>query len=77
MWIPSHVGIILNVIADTIAAQEQEAVPEGMVAGLISKQVKSRPMIYNRRVMGHTELADIPIYNRRGGARPTMIMRLK
>eukprot|EP00965_Chrysotila_dentata_P246230 6207036-Pleurochrysis_carterae.AAC.1 len=36
--------------------------PEGMITGLISKQVKSRPMIYNRRVMGHTEQADIPIY---------------
>eukprot|EP00965_Chrysotila_dentata_P171713 5666468-Pleurochrysis_carterae.AAC.2 len=62
MWIPSHVGIIPNVIADNIAAQEQEAAPEGMVTGLISKQVKSRPIIYNRRMMGHTELADIPIY---------------
>eukprot|EP00965_Chrysotila_dentata_P138725 4588772-Pleurochrysis_carterae.AAC.1 len=38
MWIPSHIGIIPNVIADRIAAQEQEAVPEGMVTGLISKQ---------------------------------------
>eukprot|EP00965_Chrysotila_dentata_P179353 5922858-Pleurochrysis_carterae.AAC.1 len=49
MWIPSHVGITPNVIADNIAAQEQEATPEGMVTGLISKQVKSRPIIYSRR----------------------------
>eukprot|EP00965_Chrysotila_dentata_P067065 2219887-Pleurochrysis_carterae.AAC.1 len=62
MWIPSHVGIIPNVIADDIVAQEQEAAPEGMVTGLISKQVKSRPIIYKRRVMGQIELADIPIY---------------
>eukprot|EP00965_Chrysotila_dentata_P109220 3609528-Pleurochrysis_carterae.AAC.1 len=61
MWIPSHVGIIPNVIADTIAAQEEEAVP-GMDTGLISKQVKSRPIIYSRRVMEHKELADVPIY---------------
>eukprot|EP00965_Chrysotila_dentata_P181787 6001098-Pleurochrysis_carterae.AAC.2 len=45
MWIPSNVGIIPNVIADNIAAQEQETTPEGMVTGLISKQVKSRPII--------------------------------
>eukprot|EP00965_Chrysotila_dentata_P043955 1461285-Pleurochrysis_carterae.AAC.1 len=62
MRIPSHVGIIPNIIADNIAAQEQEASPEGMITGLISKHVKSRPIIYNRKVMGHTELADIPIY---------------
>eukprot|EP00965_Chrysotila_dentata_P156175 5159440-Pleurochrysis_carterae.AAC.2 len=31
MWIPSHVGIVPNVIADNLAAQEQEATPEGMV----------------------------------------------
>eukprot|EP00965_Chrysotila_dentata_P008008 261033-Pleurochrysis_carterae.AAC.1 len=61
MWIPSHVGIIPNVIADNIAALDQEAVP-GMDRGLISKQVTSRPIIYSRRVMGHTELADVPIY---------------
>eukprot|EP00965_Chrysotila_dentata_P091925 3034475-Pleurochrysis_carterae.AAC.1 len=61
MWIPSHVGIIPNVIVDNIAAREEEAVP-GMVTGLISKQVKSRPIIYSRKVMGHIELADIPIY---------------
>eukprot|EP00965_Chrysotila_dentata_P083329 2748998-Pleurochrysis_carterae.AAC.1 len=62
MWIPSHVGIFPNVIADNIAAQEQEAAPEGMVTGLISKQVKSRPIIYSRKVMGRMESADIPIY---------------
>eukprot|EP00965_Chrysotila_dentata_P261600 6214311-Pleurochrysis_carterae.AAC.3 len=62
MWIPSHVGIVPNVIANTLAAQEQEAAPEGMITGLIGKQVKSRPIIYSRKVMGHTELADIPIY---------------
>eukprot|EP00965_Chrysotila_dentata_P029423 977843-Pleurochrysis_carterae.AAC.1 len=38
MWIPSHVGIIPNVMADSIAALKQEAAPEGMVTGLISKQ---------------------------------------
>eukprot|EP00965_Chrysotila_dentata_P054602 1812645-Pleurochrysis_carterae.AAC.6 len=38
MWIPSHVGIIPNVIADNVTAQEQEATLEGMVTGLISKQ---------------------------------------
>eukprot|EP00965_Chrysotila_dentata_P142002 4694042-Pleurochrysis_carterae.AAC.1 len=62
MWAPSHVGIIPNVIADNLAAQEQEAAPEGMFTGLISKQVKSRPIIYNRRVMGYKDMADIPIY---------------
>eukprot|EP00965_Chrysotila_dentata_P257079 6212762-Pleurochrysis_carterae.AAC.1 len=62
MWIPSQVGIIPNIIADYVAAQEQEAAPEGMITGLISKQVKSRPMIYGRKVMGHIELADTPIY---------------
>eukprot|EP00965_Chrysotila_dentata_P000190 6072-Pleurochrysis_carterae.AAC.1 len=46
MWIPSHVGITPNVIADNVAAQEQEATPEGMVIGLISMQVKSRPIIF-------------------------------
>eukprot|EP00965_Chrysotila_dentata_P125623 4153248-Pleurochrysis_carterae.AAC.1 len=49
MRIPSHVGIIPNVIADNIAAQEQEETPEGMVTGLISKQVTSRPVIYSRK----------------------------
>eukprot|EP00965_Chrysotila_dentata_P218203 6190454-Pleurochrysis_carterae.AAC.2 len=62
MWIPSHVGIIPNVLADNIAIQKQEETPEGMVTGLISKQVKSRPIIYNRKVMGRAELADNPIY---------------
>eukprot|EP00965_Chrysotila_dentata_P015632 517226-Pleurochrysis_carterae.AAC.1 len=38
MWIPSHVGIIPNVIADKVAAREQEITLEGMVTGLISKQ---------------------------------------
>eukprot|EP00965_Chrysotila_dentata_P220796 6192001-Pleurochrysis_carterae.AAC.1 len=52
MWIPSHVRIIPKIIADNIAAQEQEATPKGMVTGLISKQVKSRPIIYSRKVMG-------------------------
>eukprot|EP00965_Chrysotila_dentata_P164556 5432149-Pleurochrysis_carterae.AAC.1 len=49
-------------IADNVAAQEQEATPEGMVTGLISKQVRSRPIIYSRKVRGHKELADNPIY---------------
>eukprot|EP00965_Chrysotila_dentata_P176281 5820634-Pleurochrysis_carterae.AAC.1 len=62
MWIPSHVGITPNVLADNIATQEQEEAPDGMVTGLISKQVKSRPIIYNRRVRGQLELADNPIY---------------
>eukprot|EP00965_Chrysotila_dentata_P202399 6181100-Pleurochrysis_carterae.AAC.2 len=62
MWIPSHVGIIPNVIADNVAAQEQEATPEGMVTRLISKQVKSRPITYSRKAMGQMELGDNPIY---------------
>eukprot|EP00965_Chrysotila_dentata_P171484 5659401-Pleurochrysis_carterae.AAC.1 len=62
MWIPSHVGIIPNVFADNLAAQEQENAPEGMITGLVSKQVKSRPLIYNRKVKGIAELADTPIY---------------
>eukprot|EP00965_Chrysotila_dentata_P015254 504469-Pleurochrysis_carterae.AAC.1 len=62
MWIPSHVGIIPNIIADNVVAQEQEATPEGMVSGLISKQVKSRPIVYSRKALGRTELADDPIY---------------
>eukprot|EP00965_Chrysotila_dentata_P090806 2996672-Pleurochrysis_carterae.AAC.10 len=61
MWIPSLVGIIPNVLADNIAAHEQEETPEGTVTGLISKQVRSRPIIYNRKVMGHAKLADNPI----------------
>eukprot|EP00965_Chrysotila_dentata_P044517 1480210-Pleurochrysis_carterae.AAC.2 len=63
MWIPSYVGITPNVLADNIAAQAQEEAPEGMIAGLISKQVRSRPMIYNRKVQGQVELADNPIYH--------------
>eukprot|EP00965_Chrysotila_dentata_P124710 4123030-Pleurochrysis_carterae.AAC.1 len=62
MWIPSHVGIIPNVLADNIAIRAQEEPQEGMITGLISKQVKSRPIIHNRKVMGHAELADNPIY---------------
>eukprot|EP00965_Chrysotila_dentata_P078229 2578809-Pleurochrysis_carterae.AAC.8 len=38
MWIPSHVGIIPNILADNIASQDQEEAPEGMVIGIISKQ---------------------------------------
>eukprot|EP00965_Chrysotila_dentata_P167070 5517080-Pleurochrysis_carterae.AAC.1 len=38
MWIPSHVGIVPNIIADNVAAQEQEATPVGIITGLISKQ---------------------------------------
>eukprot|EP00965_Chrysotila_dentata_P003741 122424-Pleurochrysis_carterae.AAC.1 len=33
LWTPSHVGIIPNVIADNIAAREQEVAPEGMITG--------------------------------------------
>eukprot|EP00965_Chrysotila_dentata_P210710 6186047-Pleurochrysis_carterae.AAC.1 len=62
MWIPSHVGIVPNVIADNIATQEQDATPEGIVIGLISKQIKSRPIIYSRKVVGNIELADKPVY---------------
>eukprot|EP00965_Chrysotila_dentata_P114137 3773628-Pleurochrysis_carterae.AAC.1 len=62
MWIPSHVGIIPNVLADNGASQAQEEAPEGIVTGLISKQVKSRPIIYSRRVLGHEESEDNPIY---------------
>eukprot|EP00965_Chrysotila_dentata_P138514 4582025-Pleurochrysis_carterae.AAC.2 len=32
-----------------------------MIAELISKQVKSEPVIYNRKLTGHMELADGPI----------------
>eukprot|EP00965_Chrysotila_dentata_P026316 872136-Pleurochrysis_carterae.AAC.6 len=38
MWVPSHVGIVPNMIADNIAARRQAEVPEGMITGLISKQ---------------------------------------
>eukprot|EP00965_Chrysotila_dentata_P063420 2102064-Pleurochrysis_carterae.AAC.1 len=30
--------------------------------GLISKQVTSRPIIHNRKIQGHVELTDGPIY---------------
>eukprot|EP00965_Chrysotila_dentata_P154213 5096704-Pleurochrysis_carterae.AAC.1 len=49
-------------IADNLAAQEQEATPEGMVTGSISNQVRSRRIIYSRKVRGHKELADNPIF---------------
>eukprot|EP00965_Chrysotila_dentata_P037333 1242105-Pleurochrysis_carterae.AAC.1 len=62
MWIPSHVGIVPNIIADNIASRGQEEPPDGMKTGLISKQVKSRPIIYARQVQGRVELADGPIY---------------
>eukprot|EP00965_Chrysotila_dentata_P083025 2739098-Pleurochrysis_carterae.AAC.1 len=62
MWIPSHVGIVPNIIADGIASREQEEPPEGMITGMLSKQVRSRPIIYARKVQGRVELADGPIY---------------
>eukprot|EP00965_Chrysotila_dentata_P187915 6172421-Pleurochrysis_carterae.AAC.1 len=62
MWIPSHVGITPNILADNIAAQAQEEAPEGMITGLIGKHIKSRPIIYSRKVQGQVELADNPIY---------------
>eukprot|EP00965_Chrysotila_dentata_P011791 386921-Pleurochrysis_carterae.AAC.2 len=49
-------------MADNIAAKEQEEAPERMVTGLISKQIKSRPIIHSKKVRGHMELADSPIY---------------
>eukprot|EP00965_Chrysotila_dentata_P205283 6182867-Pleurochrysis_carterae.AAC.5 len=39
MWMPSHVGIIPDIIADNIAAKEPEEAPEGMVMGLVGKQI--------------------------------------
>eukprot|EP00965_Chrysotila_dentata_P243175 6205272-Pleurochrysis_carterae.AAC.4 len=48
-------------MADNIAAKEQAEAPEGMITGLISKQITSRPIIYNRNVKGQVELADGPI----------------
>eukprot|EP00965_Chrysotila_dentata_P090937 3001955-Pleurochrysis_carterae.AAC.1 len=33
-----------------------------MVTGLTSKQIKSRPIIYSRKVQGHRELADSPFH---------------
>eukprot|EP00965_Chrysotila_dentata_P224496 6194204-Pleurochrysis_carterae.AAC.1 len=62
MWIPSHVEIVPNIIAENISAEEQEDAPEGMIIELISKQINSRPVIYSRKVQGHLELADSPIY---------------
>eukprot|EP00965_Chrysotila_dentata_P254542 6211911-Pleurochrysis_carterae.AAC.1 len=62
MWIPSHVGIVPNIIADSIASRDQEEPPEGMITGMLSKQVRSRPIIYAKKVQGRVELADGPIY---------------
>eukprot|EP00965_Chrysotila_dentata_P194526 6176418-Pleurochrysis_carterae.AAC.6 len=62
MWVPSHVGIVPNIIADSIASKEHEDPPEGMIIGLLSKQVKSRPVIYGRKVLGRVEMAGGPIY---------------
>eukprot|EP00965_Chrysotila_dentata_P115638 3821710-Pleurochrysis_carterae.AAC.2 len=62
MWIPSHVGIVPNIIADSITSKRDEIPPEGMITGLLSKQVKSRPVIYGRKVQGRIEIADGPIY---------------
>eukprot|EP00965_Chrysotila_dentata_P134905 4462438-Pleurochrysis_carterae.AAC.1 len=62
MWIPSHVGIVPNIIADSVASKEHGVPPAGMITSLLSKQVKSRPVIYGRKVQGRTELADAPIY---------------
>eukprot|EP00965_Chrysotila_dentata_P193918 6176041-Pleurochrysis_carterae.AAC.3 len=62
MWTPSHLGIVPNILADNIAAKEQEEAPEGMITALINKQIKSRPIIYSRKVQGQMELADNPIY---------------
>eukprot|EP00965_Chrysotila_dentata_P249601 6208978-Pleurochrysis_carterae.AAC.6 len=33
-----------------------------MIIGLLSKQVKSRPIIYGRKALGRVEMADKPIY---------------
>eukprot|EP00965_Chrysotila_dentata_P185372 6119550-Pleurochrysis_carterae.AAC.1 len=38
MWVPSHVGIVPNITANSIASKEQEEPPEGMIMGLLSKQ---------------------------------------
>eukprot|EP00965_Chrysotila_dentata_P010681 347371-Pleurochrysis_carterae.AAC.3 len=62
MWVPSHVGIVPNITADNIASKEHEEPPEGMIMSLLSKQVKSRPVIYGRKVQGRVEMADGPIY---------------
>eukprot|EP00965_Chrysotila_dentata_P028707 953803-Pleurochrysis_carterae.AAC.1 len=60
MWVPSHVGIVPNIIADSIASKDHEEPPEGMIIGLLSKQVKSRPVIYGMKVQGRIEMADGP-----------------
>eukprot|EP00965_Chrysotila_dentata_P181168 5980870-Pleurochrysis_carterae.AAC.1 len=62
MWVPSHVGIVPNITADSIASKEHIEPAEGMIIGLLSKQVKSRPVIYGRKVLGRVEVADGPIY---------------
>eukprot|EP00965_Chrysotila_dentata_P011565 378490-Pleurochrysis_carterae.AAC.1 len=62
MWVPSHVGIVPNITADSIASKEHEEPPEGLIMGLLSKQVRSRPVIYGRKVQGRIEMADGPIY---------------
>eukprot|EP00965_Chrysotila_dentata_P223153 6193409-Pleurochrysis_carterae.AAC.1 len=67
----SHYECKRNPGNDNIATQKQEETPEGMVTGLICKQVKSIPIINNGKVMGHEELADSPTYQavRRRGKR--------
>eukprot|EP00965_Chrysotila_dentata_P141758 4685256-Pleurochrysis_carterae.AAC.2 len=62
MWIPSHVGIVPDITADSMATKEHGKAPDGMITGLLSKQVKSRPLICGRKVQGSIELADGPIY---------------
>eukprot|EP00965_Chrysotila_dentata_P216007 6189120-Pleurochrysis_carterae.AAC.1 len=49
-------------MADNKAAREQEEAPVGMVTGLNSKQITSRPISYNRKVQGQMEFSDSPIY---------------
>eukprot|EP00965_Chrysotila_dentata_P078655 2592327-Pleurochrysis_carterae.AAC.2 len=61
-WIPSHVGIVPNIIVDSITSGGHEEPSDGMITGLLSKQVKSRPIIYGRRVQGRVEMADGPTY---------------
>eukprot|EP00965_Chrysotila_dentata_P003873 126559-Pleurochrysis_carterae.AAC.1 len=62
MWVPSHVGIVPNIIADSIASKAHEEPPEGMIIGLLGKQIKSRPVIYGRKTQGRVEMADGPVY---------------
>eukprot|EP00965_Chrysotila_dentata_P259543 6213594-Pleurochrysis_carterae.AAC.1 len=62
MWIPSYVGIVPNIIADNMATKEHGKASDGMITGLLNKQVKSRPVIYDRKGQGNIELADGPIY---------------